>query len=252
MKEMEIGLMYQALMEDNVDIISGFSTDGPIIAHQLRTLKDDNGYFPPYHCAPLIRQATVEQYPELRAVLNRLENRISDTAMARLNYLVDQQQIPMEQVAMEWLASQGFATGTTRETANPQVRIGSKNFTESLLLGTLFGILIENETSLDVDLKLGFGGTQLLYDAMLQGEIDLYPEYTGTGLLVLLKADGEVRDSLGTGLDATYQYVQYKMDGLGLSWLAPLGFNNTTAFLMKEERAEQLGIETISDLLEDQ
>ncbi|HAA13977.1 MAG TPA: ABC transporter permease [Cytophagales bacterium] len=248
-KEMEIGLMYQALTENNVDLISGFSTDGPIIAYQLRALEDDRGYFPPYHCAPLVRQATLERYSEIREVLNMLENRLSDTAMARLNYLVDQEQIPMEQVASDWLANQGFATGTNRETVNPQIRIGSKNFTESLLLGTLFGIMIENETSLDVDLKLGFGGTQLLYDALLQGEIDLYPEYTGTGLLVLLKADGTVRDSLGTGQEATYRYVQDKMLPLGLEWLAPLGFNNTSTFLMKEERARELGIEKISDLV---
>ena len=248
-REMEIGLMYSAVKEGEVDVISGFSTDGRIEAYGLRSLEDDRAYFPPYHCAPLVRQETLNRYPEIEEVLSQLHDRISDEDMVQLNYRIDQQQESLENVAKSWMREQGWSSDVTRETGKPDIIIGSKNFTENLLLATLFGLMVENQTLLDVDLALGFGGTQLVYEALQAGEIDLYPEYTGTGLLVILKAEGAVRDSLGGGREATYAYVQQKVAPLGLKWLPPLGFNNTFALMMREDRASALGITKISDLV---
>ncbi|MGB5931173.1 MAG: glycine betaine ABC transporter substrate-binding protein, partial [Cyclobacteriaceae bacterium] len=113
--ELEIGLMYQALKNKKVDLISGFSTDGRIVAYNLRPLEDDKAYFPPYYAAPLIRTETLQQYPELREVMNKLANRISDDQMIRMNYLADQEKMGTYRIAREFLDSLGLRTDIKRE-----------------------------------------------------------------------------------------------------------------------------------------
>jgi len=96
---------------------------------------------------------------------------------------------------------------------------------------------------------LGFGGTKLVFDAQKFGDVDIYPEYTGTGLLVILQAGTQVRDSLGSNSRMVYDYVkeQYSHQ-YDMVWLPPLGFNNTHALMMRREHAQELKIRTISDL----
>ena len=86
--------------------------------------------------------------------------------------------------------------------------VGSKNFTENFILAELFTILIEANSDLTVELKQGFGGTKLLMDAIKLGDVDLYPEYTGTVLLVMLQPSPEELDSLTGDKDRVYNYAQ--------------------------------------------
>lgn len=245
-KEMEIGLMYQAVKNEHVDVISGFSTDGRIEAFNLYKLIDDKNYFPPYHAAPIIRQKTLDKYPQIGAALNELKNIISDEEMTRMNYEVDEKGKDIEEVALSFLKDKGFQVKASHA-GKPDVLIGSKNFTESYILAYIFKIIIENKTGLTVGLKLGFGGTKLLFDALHAGEVDLYPEYTGTGLLVILKP--EEHDQIAYEKDEVYDFVSSEFEKkYGISWLAPLGFNNTFALMMRRDQAEKLGIGSISDL----
>ena len=134
-------------------------------------------------------------------------------------------------------------------TGEADISIGSKNFTESYVLAQMFAILVENYTSLSVSLKLGFGGTKLNLDALASGDIDLYPEYSGTGLLLLIKPPKNVLDSLINNKDMVYDYVKKKSrEDYDFEWLTPLGFNNTHALVMREEYADEHGIENITDL----
>ncbi|MDZ7694903.1 MAG: glycine betaine ABC transporter substrate-binding protein [Balneolaceae bacterium] len=81
--------------------------------------------------------------------------------------------------------------------------------------------------------------------------MNFYPEYTGTGLHVLLDADESTVDSLGNSSLAVYEYVkQETQQRFEISWLQPFGFENTYALMMRSEHAKRLGIETISDLTE--
>jgi osmoprotectant transport system permease protein len=81
------------------------------------------------------------------------------------------------------------------------------------------------------------------------GEIDLYPEYSGTGLEVILKRKELLRDSLGGDPQRLYRYVSQAFpEQFGVKWLPPLGFNNTYALLMRQAEARRLEIRTISDL----
>ena len=115
--------------------------------------------------------------------------------------------------------------------------VGSKNFTESYLLAEIMAQALESK-EYSVERRFGFGGTKIAYEALLNGEIDIYPEYTGTIQQVILKtAEPLSTDQLTTALLAK-----------GLRILQPLGFNNTYALAITEKLAARLGIESISDL----
>ena len=89
---MDLGLIYRALQDHKVDIVAGNSTDGVIDSLHLVILEDDRHYFPPYDAVPIVRQATLDKYPQLRAALADLGGKISGPDMRHLNYLVDGEQ----------------------------------------------------------------------------------------------------------------------------------------------------------------
>jgi len=232
----------------DVDLISGFSTDGRIDAYNLRILKDDKNFFPPYHVAPIVNGETMRKYPELQGVFWLLSDKISDQDMIKINFRVDNDKISPKDTALEFLKSLDFKTEITSK-GDPDILVGSKNFTESFILAEMFKIMIENYTDLTVELKLGFGGTKLVFDALENGNIDIYPEYTGTGLLVILSPEESIREQIGYNREEVLKFVTEEFSKqYDIIWMPPLGFNNTHAMMMREEHAEKLNISTISEL----
>ena len=123
------------------------------------------------------------------------------------------------------------------------VTVGSKDFTENIILGEMFGQLIEAQTDLKVERKLNMGGTFVNFEAIKNGDIDIYPEYTGTGLTAQLKMD-VIPDP-----DETYRVVSAEFDNqFGVKWLEPLGFNNTYTLAVTNEVYTEYGVESYSDL----
>lgn len=118
-----------------------------------------------------------------------------------------------------------------------QVRLGSKKFTESVILGEILKLLAE-DAGLEAAHYRELGGTRLVFDSLVAGEIDAYPEYTGT-LIEEILADHQVPD------DASLRAL-LRERGIGIS--DSLGFSNTYALALTRERAEQLGVSRISDL----
>lgn len=102
---MDLGLMYRALVEKKVDMVAGNSTDGQIATLDLLVLNDNKKYFPPYEAAPIVRQQTLKQHPELRKVFQQLGGVISADEMQRLNYQVDGEFRKVEDVVREFLKS---------------------------------------------------------------------------------------------------------------------------------------------------
>lgn len=248
-KELEIGLMYKALANGDVDFIDGFSTDGRVKAYDLKLLVDDKAYFPPYYAAPLVNQATLSKYPKIRQALERIASSITDEEMSELNRQVDQSKKSPSAVATDFLQSRGIDAKKVEKTDNAQIVIGSKSFTESYILAHIFGQLIAAETGLSVDVKTGFGGTKLLFDALKTGEVDIYPEYTGTGLLVLLNpGKAKIRELLEDQQVLKKYLLKEFREKYQVVWLNELGFNNTFAIMMRKEQASKLNINSISDL----
>jgi osmoprotectant transport system substrate-binding protein len=89
---MDLGLIYRALQDHKVDIVAGNSTDGVIDSLHLVILEDDRHYFPPYDAVPIVRRATLENFPQLRGILAELGGKVTGADMRHLNYLVDAEQ----------------------------------------------------------------------------------------------------------------------------------------------------------------
>jgi glycine betaine/choline ABC-type transport system substrate-binding protein len=125
--------------------------------------------------------------------------------------------------------------------ARPRIVVGSKNFTEQVLLGEILAQHIERRLEVEVVRKLNLGGTLLAHEALKSGSIDLYPEYTGTALTAVLKrpASGDAEAVLESVREG---YRQWR-----LTWLDPLGFNNTFAIVVRSDAARRHKLETLSD-----
>lgn len=125
-----------------------------------------------------------------------------------------------------------------------RIKVASKQFTEQYILGEMYASVLE-EQGFKVERKLNIGTTPVLQAGLENGEIDLYPEYTGTGLTTVLKLPPsseakQVFDTVAKGYKEKYNLV----------WLDPAPMNNTWALAMKREEAEILGIKNISDLVD--
>lgn len=246
-KQMDSGLMYKACSDGAVDVICGFATDGRIAAYDLLALEDDRQFFPPYYAAPLVRAGTLREHPELEEILNRLAGRIDNETMGTLNLQVDRSRAPRkcEDVARDFLVAAGLIDADAKpgDGSAGTIRIGGKDFTEQSILGEIFATLIECSSNIAVERKLYLGGTMICFNAIRAGDLDLYAEYTGTGLVNILKGE-VVRDG-----DEAYRIVQREFKKqFGLIWLKPLGFNNTYTLTMRREQAEKLSIRRISEL----
>jgi osmoprotectant transport system permease protein len=127
--------------------------------------------------------------------------------------------------------------------AADRVVIGSKNFEESRLLAEMFAQLLESRTDLEVERRLNLAGTQVCFEALKSGAIDVYPEYTGTGLVSIL---GETAKG---GPEQTLNRVRSEfLRRWNLWWIAPLGFENSWEIAVPRELAERERLSTISDL----
>jgi len=102
---MDLGLLYRALLEKQVDIVAGNSTDGLIAARDLAMLADDRNYFPPYQAVPIVREETLTLHPEVATALAQLAGKISDQDMRRMNYAVDGEHRDIQEVVREFLRS---------------------------------------------------------------------------------------------------------------------------------------------------
>jgi osmoprotectant transport system substrate-binding protein len=127
--------------------------------------------------------------------------------------------------------------------ARDAIVIGSKNFTESIILAEIMAQKIESSTGQTVIRKFNLGGTFICHQALLAGQIDIYPEYTGTALTAILKKPPEQDPK------AVYQIVKQAYENeFAATATAPFGFNNTFAILVRGEDARQLNLKSISQI----
>ena len=147
----------------------------------------------------------------------------------------------------------------------PEVIVGSKDFTEQIIISEMTALMLE-EAGYGVERQLNLGGSGIVHEALVSGEIDVYTEYTGTALLVTLGLELPAADAestpmasptadaspvAGGGLaDTVYQIVATEYASqFNLVWLDPLGFNNTYTLAVRADTASELGLTKISDLV---
>ncbi|HVB59532.1 MAG TPA: glycine betaine ABC transporter substrate-binding protein [Candidatus Acidoferrales bacterium] len=105
---LDLGLLYRALLDKQVDLIAGNSTDGLLSARDLAVLQDDKHYFPPYEATPIVREDTLARFPALRDAIGALAGKISDDEMRKMNYAVVGEQHDISEVAHEFLHSKNL------------------------------------------------------------------------------------------------------------------------------------------------
>lgn len=123
------------------------------------------------------------------------------------------------------------------------IKVGSKDFTEQFILGEMYALVLENR-GLKVERKLNLGGTPVAQAGLQSGQIDLYPEYTGTGLLTVLKQPPQSNQK--QVFDTVAKAYKEKFN---LVWLEPAPMNNTQALVMTKEGSKKYGIKTISQMV---
>ena len=130
------------------------------------------------------------------------------------------------------------------ESKKDTIHIATKPMSEQFILGEMLALLIEENSDLHVKITKGVGGgTSNIHPAMVKGDFDLYPEYTGTGWLGILKKDTLLPpDQLFSELQKEYSR-EY-----GLKWVAPYGFNNAYSLAVSNEMAKKYNLKTFSDL----
>ncbi|MBS1857211.1 MAG: ABC transporter substrate-binding protein [Acidobacteria bacterium] len=132
--------------------------------------------------------------------------------------------------------------GCSRPDADRAIRVGSKNFTEQVLLGEIVAQHLEHKLHRTVERRLNLGGTLLAHQAILSGEIDLYPEYTGTALTAILKQP--------PAMDATAVLARVRSEyrrRFRVEWLDPLGIDNSFAMVVRGPEARRRGLASLSD-----
>lgn len=236
----ENGIKYRALLDGRVDAVYGFETDGQIDRHGLVVLRDDRGAWPPYRAAPVVggefaKRAGAAFGPTLDAVSARLDA----PTMRRLNAAVDQDGREPSEVAREFLREHRLAARGPR----PTVRVGSKDFTEQYVLGELYAQALEAR-GYPVERRLGLGATAVADGAIRRGQIDMYPEYTGTAWTAVLKRPVEP----GTSARAIWRGVGRGYLERGLHVRAATPFSNGNAIVVTKATAKQHGLRTLTDL----
>src|SRR3954470_9395695 len=124
------------------------------------------------------------------------------------------------------------------------LKVGSKNFTEQFVVAELYAAALE-AAGFKVERKINLGTTLIAHEAVRTGAIDLYPEYTGTGLNAVMKADGGADMTPDKVYDKVKNYYEKEFK---LTWLKPSGVNNGYAMLVRPETAREMNLKTLSDL----
>ena len=137
-------------------------------------------------------------------------------------------------------------SGKGTEARKDTIVVAGKNYGEGYILGWMAALILRDATDLQVDdSKIGMGATELLYPALKNGSIHIYPEYSGTIRTVILKRSGVERDRNAIWEDCVAGVKAQD----GIETIGPLGFNNTFAISMLKAKAEALGIRKLSDLI---
>lgn len=242
---MDLNQTYESLRDNKCDVAEGYSTDGRGTAWGFVNLVDNLGFFPSYYPAPVVRSEILDQYPDLVTILDPLADALNETTMSQLNARANigadglfgsgDEESPKD-VALSFLQSARLITP-------PTIKISSKDFTEQLLLGKMMVLLLQ-DAGYEVEDKTGLGGSPAVRAALESGEIDIYPEYTGTALSL---HNGLPASALPTDPDRAWELARSLDARKDLVWLDRAKLNDTYTLMVRQDLVDK-GIRTLEDL----
>jgi glycine betaine/choline ABC-type transport system substrate-binding protein len=236
----EDSLVYNEVDQGNCMFGSVTATDGRVGSLGLTTLEDDEGFFPPFNGSLNVRTEVLEENPEIEELFAPMAEAFTDEVMLDLNAQVDLDGTDPEDVARDWLDEN--PVDDSIDLSGASFTVGSKEFTEQLILGNITKLALE-DAGAEVSDQIGLVGSTTVREALTSGEIDLYWEYLGTGWVTYLGNEESIPDA-----QEQYEAVRDADVPNGVSWLPPAPFNNTYAIAVTDETAEELDITAISDI----
>ncbi|MDW7739391.1 MAG: glycine betaine ABC transporter substrate-binding protein [Bacillota bacterium] len=244
----ELGLSYQAVGSGQAEIGVGDATEGRIAQYNLVVLEDDLLFFPAYNPAPVIRGDVLERYPEIADIMMEVSQLLDLETLTLLNKNVTVENNQPEDVARTFLIEQGLISSGEPE-ADPAkdtpVIVSGKTFAEALTLGYMTAYLLEDRGFTVID-EVGLAEVALIRPALEAGEIDIYWEYTGTGLINVMGHDEVVTDP-----QLCYELIRdWDLDNNDIIWLDYAPANNTFVLFISPEVYEEYGWTKLSDLAE--
>lgn len=243
---MELDETYTALRDGDCDLAQGLSSDGRVVSWDLTPLADPLNFFPIANLAPVVRKAVLDNTPEIADLLNRLSATLDDAAMRDLTFRVEvgadgiagsDDEETVEEAAVNFLREQ-------RLLKLPTIAFGSEDYTEQLILGKMLGILLQH-AGYGVTDKTGIGGTKALRQTIETGEIDVYVEYTAQTLTVHHNIPSQ---ALPTTPDQTWRLAKTLDEKKGMIWLDRSKFNDTYAFIVRDDLWNDLQIRSLAEL----
>ena len=228
-----------ALKGGRIDVGLLFSTSSAIVANDFVLLEDDEGLQTAENITPIVNQDVED--PALVETVNRVSEALDTETMTELNGRVELDQEDPADVAADFIEQAGLEA-ETEGSGGAKITIGAVAFAENQIVAEMYGQLL-TEAGYDVDMQTDLRSREILYPALKSGEIDLAPEYLGSLLLYLDPEAAASGDTQGN-LDLLQPLVE--KDGLTLG--TPSTANDTNAFAVTQETADEFGLTTMSDL----
>jgi osmoprotectant transport system permease protein len=235
-------LSFGAVTSGSIDINECYTTDPSIVVDKFVLLKDTKNAFPPYNPAPIVRDSTLAKSSAIQTTLDALETHLttdSQTALIK-QVSVDHQDVPT--VAKGFLQQAGLLANSGTAGAGISLTIGSKNDADGQLLAEMYSLLLANQ-GFNVTTKLALGQTPVLDAAIKSGAVDIYPEFTGTGLSL-----GKLTNT--TDPQQAYSEVKtYYEQQFHVTWLAAaFNLNDSYGYCTSPANASKYHLQSIGDL----
>ncbi len=235
-------LSFAAVTSGSIDVNECYTTDPSIVVDNFVLLTDTKNAFPPYNPAPIIRDSTLAKSSDIATTLNGLESHLNTAEQTGLIEKVSVGHQTVPEVAQAFLQAQGLLSSPSKAGAGIKITIGSKNDPDGQLLAEMYSLLLANQ-GFNVTTKLALGQTPVLSSAIQSGQIDIYPEFTGTGLSI-----GNLTNT--TDPQTAYTEVKtYYEQKYHITWLdAAFNLNDSYGYCTSKANATKYHLQTIGDL----
>jgi len=242
-KPLDVGgpLTVEALKADQIDVALLFSTSSAIVANNFVLLEDDKNLQTAESITPLVSQDA--PVSDIEPLLNDVSAALTTDGMTELNGRVELDKEDPADVAADFLEQEGISGEDG--SCSGDLTVGADGFAESQIVAEMYAVVLE-QAGCKVDSKF-VDSREIRYPAMKSGEIDLSPDYLGS-LLLYLDPKAEASSDPQENLDLLQPLVE--KDGLTL--LEPSAANDTNAFVVTQETADEFDLTTVSDLAKEQ
>lgn len=228
-----------ALKNDRIDVGLLFSTSSAIVANDFVMLEDDKGLQQAENITPIVRSEVLDD--TIEASLNAVSAALTTENITELNGRVEIDGEDPADVAADFIEAEGISA---EGSGSGDLTVGGVAFAENQIVAEMYAQVLE-EAGFSVDRQIDLRSREILYPAIKSGEVDIAPEYVGT-LALFLDPNSEG----GSDGEAIRTELEPLLEKDGISILEISEANDTNAFVVTQETADEFGVASLSDLAE--